>query len=198
MGTPRDGRNFIKRFFQEAFKKITPEQQKFCEKFFKDTKRRMMRDIMKHKVTQELQMHTTPSRIIKTKGSLFGFLGLVEGFDPINEVVQKIDSVMKFKISRRLIKGGFKLTITFPSVKDFREDPSFELPWEGGTNFVEGIENGISGLGHYIRSRKNSLAYSRSQEGIQAKSEIRQTKFEGTPWLSEIFQKYRAKADSFK
>lgn len=197
MGTPRDGRNFVKRFFQDVFRKITPEERKFCEKFFKDMKKRMMRDIMKHKVTQELMNHTTPSKIIKTRGSLFGFLGLVEGFDPIDEIVNRIDEIMKFKISRRLIKGGVKLTVTFPSVKDFR-DPTFQLPWEGGTGLVDGIENGVSGLNNYIKTNKNSLAYSRSEEGIQVKMKVRNAKFEGTPWLSDIFKKYRAKADSLR
>ena len=192
-GTPFN--KFFSDFWDDANKKIVPEQLIVAELFFNSLKREVIEKIRNTDVAQELANHTTPSAILGTPGSLFGFLGLIEGQDPVNEIIAIFENVMSFRISRRLKTGGIKLTIKVPDLKDFRENDLI-LPWQGGYSVVDAIEKGLSGLENYIAAK--NLSYSRSGDGIQVKQTVRWGSFRGVKWISPILDEVKARAKTFR
>ena len=189
--------NFISDFFDDFFnRKIGPQEYQVAQKFFDDLKKEIIDQILADPVSQELINHTNPSQILGIRGTLFGFLGLVEGFEPMNEIVKIVDSTMSFKLSKRLVRKGYKMTVTVPTLDDFRT-PDLLLPWEGGRGLVDAIEKGVSGLSYYIESRKN-IAYSRSGEGIQTKKPVRQQEFRKKDWITKVFKRVSDSAKSFR
>ena len=182
-------------FWDGANKKITDEQRIVADLFFNGVKKDVIDKIRDTDVSRELIDHTSPSPILGTKGSLFGFLGLVEGQEPVEEIIKIVDRIMTYKLSRRLIRGGIKITIKVPDKKDFRTD-DLVLPWDGGYSVVDAIEKGLSGLTHYI-SAKN-LSYSRSGEGLQVKQTVRNLNYKPRPWISPILQAVKDRAKQYR
>lgn len=175
--------------------KITPEQVALAKLFFEGVKAEVIKAILESPVSQELINHTAPSPILYTKGSLFGFLGLIEGQEPVQDVINIVEATMSHKLSRRLIRGGVKVTIKVPDLRDFRTNDLI-LPWEGGYSVLDAIEKGLSGLGSYIAAK--NLAYSRSGDGIQVKQKVRESEFRGVPWISPILKSVKEKAKQFR
>ncbi len=198
-GTPFN--KFFKDFWDGANKKITPEQRVVADLFFKGVKSSVIKEIRNSDISQELINHTAPSAFLggDTKGSLFGFLGLVEGQEPVEEIINIVEKIMTYRLSRRLIRGGLKLTIKVPEKKDFRTD-DLVLQWDGGFSVVDAIEKGLSGLSHYISVKEKSfaIAYSRSGDGIQVKNQVREDKYKPRPWLTPIFQAVKDQAKQFR
>ena len=192
---------FFKDFWDGANKKITTEQRVVADLFFNSVKREVIDKIRNDAISLELSNHTAPSPILggNTKGSLFGFLGLVEGQEPVEEIIKIVERIMTYKLSRRLIRGGLKLTIKVPDKKDFRTD-DLVLQWDGGYSVLDAIEKGLSGLSHYISTKEKpyAIAYSRSGDGIQVKTKVRDDKYEPRPWLTPIFQAVKDQAKTFR
>jgi hypothetical protein len=186
--------NFVKSFFEEINKKVTPDQLAVADEFFESLKKEVLSKVLSSDVSQELINHTNPSPILGTSGTLFGFLGLVEGQSVVPEILDIIDKTMTYSVSRRLVRGGIKISIKIPSLEDFRT-PDLELPWEGGYSVVDAVEKGLSGLQNYIF--KNSPS-SRSMEGVQTKNPVRGTKFTRHPWISPILKEVKAQAKNFR
>ena len=64
------------------------------------------------------------------------------------------------------------------------------LPWETGRSWAKGIEEGISGLGYYIKQVKNS----RSGLGVQSQNQVRKgVRFNNTQYISSLIKKYNKK-----
>lgn len=188
---------FLNDFFDDFRKlKITPEEYSVAQKFFDDLKKEIIEQILSDPVSQELIHHTNPSQILGIRGTLFGFLGLVEGFDPMPEIVKVVETTMSFTLSKRLIKKGYKMKIQVPTLEDFRT-PDLILPWEGGRGLVDAIEKGVSGLGYYIENRKNT-GISRSGEGIQTQKRIRQIEFRKRDWITKVFKRVKDTAKNFR
>lgn len=192
-GTPFN--DFFRRFMGQVRAKITPEQVALAKLFFEGVKAEVIKAILESPVSQELINHTAPSPILYTKGSLFGFLGLIEGQEPVQDVINIVEATMSHKLSRRLIRGGVKVTIKVPDLRDFRTNDLI-LPWEGGYSVLDAIEKGLSGLGSYIAAK--NLAYSRSGDGIQVKQKVRESEFRGVPWISPILKSVKEKAKQFR
>lgn len=190
---------FFKDFWDGANKKITVEQRAVADLFFNGLKRDVIDKIRNDKISQELTNHTAPSPILDAPGSIFGFLGLVEGQEPVEEIINIVERIMTYKLSRRLIRGGLKLTIKVPDKKDFRTD-DLVLQWEGGYSVVDAIEKGLSGLTHYISTKEKpyAIAYSRSGDGVQVKTKVRDDKYQPRPWISLIFQAVKDQAKTFR
>ncbi len=185
---------FVKSFFEEINKKVTPDQLAIADDFFESLKKEVIEKISASDVSQELINHTNPSPILGTSGTLFGFLGLVEGQSVVPEIIQVVENTMSYSISRRLIRGGIKISVKIPSLEDFRT-PDLELPWEGGYSVVDAVEKGLSGLQNYIFKKSPG---SRSQEGVQTKNQVRGTKFTKHPWISPILKEVKNQAKNFR
>ena len=67
------------------------------------------------------------------------------------------------------------------------------LPWATGRSWAEGIERGLSGLGHLLRKNKG-----RSGAAIQTSVKVRGGKFQNTPYISAFLRKYKKKFEELK
>lgn len=188
---------FINLFFKEVDKKtISREQLTVAHVFFESIKDKLFEAIRSNPISQELINHTSPSQVLGTPGTLFGFLGLPEGSEPIEEIIRIADSIMVPRVSRRLVRGGVKVSVKIPDISDFRTK-GLEMPWEGGGGIVDGIEKGISGLHHYLYPRRMP-GYSISQEGIQVEQVVRSADFKPRPWLTPIFKDFKQELKKFR
>ena len=189
-------KQFIEFFFREVdITPISPQQRAAAEEFFNELRNDVIDAIRDSEVSQELTNHTTPSSILGTPGSLYGFLGFVEGFEPVEEIIRIVKEKMSYRVSRRLLRGGLKITITLPTLEDF-ETPDMILPFEGGYGAVKAIEKGLSGLSHYLKAK--NLSYSRSAEGVQSSTPIRGGEYQKRGWITPILQDVINKSKSFR
>lgn len=166
--------------------KVTqPIAEKRFRKEFEDLKARMITDFYKHPVTTELLTNrsgpdTSGSNI---PVSLFGYIGFVEGTDPITPIVDYLINHTTFRYVRYqpLFKHVFEIDI--PEAEDiFAITP---MPWADGRSWVQGIELGISGVGYTLHSNKG-----RSGEAIQAQKQIRSGRFRNQAYLSSLLKEY--------
>jgi hypothetical protein len=186
---------------------VQDEIEESIEKEFNKQKGIALEDFDSDEVTQEL-LSPEKGNISMTLGGygdLFGFIGFEAGFDPISPVRDALESKIKFKGTDLAInyprnkKGQFskgartrilKVIFEVPEVDDFDEAAGFQ-GWNGGRNWVKGIERGISGASTYADYPRG-----RSERGIQLKGEIK--KFSG-PALGFKTRKYITKiVNNFK
>ena len=166
-----------------VYNKIKDEVEKIKEE--------IIQEFEEHPISKEIEGGITAFNISNTLNgitNLYSFIGFEAGdkpLDPIRIELQKIK--LKYNVNR---KGDLIFTIDFPSAKDiFNVTP---MPWATGRSWAQGIENGISGLGYYIKQVKNS----RSGLGVQTKNQIRSgVRFRNTKYISELIKKYNKKIE---
>jgi len=160
---------------------------------FQRKKNQLINDFENHPVTQEIRGGPSSANISGTLGgygNLYTFIGF-DGGDPTSAVSAALRSgvrLVRRPIKRRRGKSVlYTFKILYPDATDMRS--AAPMPWETG-NWVDRIERGISGLGHYIYSRYIS-SVSRSGGGIQAKGKIRSATYSRMSYLSAIFATFR-------
>jgi hypothetical protein len=165
---------------------VQDEIEEAIEKQFNKQKEIAIEDFDSDEVTQEL-INPEKGNISMTLGGygdLFGFIGFEAGFDPISPVREALESKIKLigtdlaKNYPRNKKGQFargartnvlKVTFEVPEIDDFDEAAGFQ-GWNGGRNWVKGIERGISGASTYADYPRG-----RSERGIQLKGEVKKS-----------------------
>ena len=164
---------------------------------FKQIKQEMISEFLIHPITQEIMGGSGGANISGTLGgvsNLFAFIGFNEGDDPIAPILSLLEGVNLEYQSE--IKGstqgfGVNFRVTLPLAEDiFAITP---LPWATGRSWAEGIERGISGLGHLLRKNKG-----RSGAAIQTSVKVRGGKFQNTPYISAFIRKYKKKFEELK
>jgi hypothetical protein len=174
---------------------IDSQSPKFLRKEFNDIiqdkfnkiKNELIQEFLNHPITQEIKAGpnaTNTSGTLNGKGNLFSFIGFYEDDDPIQDILNILESIeVKFI---RDIKSGNQFSINFPDAKDiFAVTP---MPWASGRSWAKGIESGISGLGFYMFKKSSQ---SRSGEGIQTSVSINSVRFKNTQYISALLAKYR-------
>lgn len=156
---------------------------------FEKVKREILNEFNTHPVTVEIEGGIYASNISNTLSgitNLFSFIGFEANdrpIDPIRNLLQQ--STMRKNIGRR---GLISYTFEIPTAKDiFLISP---LPWAAGRSWAKGIEEGLSGLGYYIKKTRNS----RSGLGVQSQKIIRpQYRFRNIKYISDLINKYNQK-----
>lgn len=182
-------------FKQAISRRVEPEENVIAQEFFEQRKKDIINQIKDHPVSQELRSHIAPSPILGggVQASLYGFLGFVAGTKPIDTVLKIVESKMSYTVKKKLFGRGLKIDISFPTNQDFRV-PELILPWEGGGNFIESLEKGVSGLQYYI---KYTRPQARSREGIQAKKPVRTKSLGPIPYLTPILKAAQEQSKAF-
>lgn len=180
---------------------VQDEIETYAREEFEKEKQKALKQFDEHEVTQEL-MNPEKGNISMTLGGygdLFGFIGFEAGSDPIDPVRRLLKSSIKFKGTDLAInyprnrKGQFakgkrtlaiKIKMQVPGVDDFDEAAQFE-GWNGGRNWVKGIERGIAGASYFADYERG-----RSERGIQLKGQIKKS---NGPALSFKTKKYITK-----
>ena len=184
-------------FEKHVKRRVRPHLQELARDVFQEAKDIMIQEVLSHPVSVELSQRTGNSKFLSgARGSLYGFLGFNDGYDPISHLVNYLRQKVKFKpgvITGR--KGDIRLNtiIEVPSNEDFNKDGRFRLPWESGKSWPIAVETGVSGLPYYLNY--NVEGVSRSGGGIQIKSRRkgRFTEFAGTSYLTPIFKEFRVR-----
>ena len=189
---------------------IQDEIEKAVKKQFNQEKQNTLLEFYEHDVTQEL-LHPDGENISNTLGNygnLFGFIGFESESDPhpITPVRLALESKIKFKstnlsiIYPRNARGQFatgkrtkniKIIFQVPDLNDFDKAAKFE-GWNGGRNWVKGIERGISGVSYYADYPRG-----RSERGLQLRGQIknsasdRPSGFKTRPYITEIIENFK-------
>ena len=176
-------------------KKAKDIAYKKAQKIAEAAKEEMLKQFEENRITKELEAGPGNMRNISRnlvglpygQGSLYGFIGFVDGtnpIEPVREYLQNTGNVFRTsRFQRRGKRGGtyqFRVKVPLMSVIE-RFTP---MPWEGGRSWTRAIERGISGLSNYML---NHSASSRSGQGIQSKNKMYQAAmYKPTKYLSSI------------
>ena len=187
---------------------IQDEIEKAVKKQFNQEKQNTLLEFDSHDVTQELAEPEKGniSNTLGGYGDLFGFIGFEAGSDPVLPVKLALESKIKFKstnlsiIYPRNAKGQFatgkrtkniKIIFQVPDLNDFDKAAKFE-GWNGGRNWVKGIERGISGVPYFADYPRG-----RSERGLQLKGPIKNSSkerpsgFKTRPYITEIIENFK-------
>lgn len=177
--------------------------EKAVKKEFNNEKLNALKEFDSHVVTQELSNPEKGniSMTLGGYGDLFGFIGFQSGSDPIAPVKLHLESKIKLKgtnlyiIYPRNVKGQFatgkqtkalKVIFQVPDLNDFDKSAQFE-GWNGGRNWVKGIEKGISGASYFADYPRG-----RSGRGLQLQgSKERPSGFKTRPYITEIIENFK-------
>jgi hypothetical protein len=180
-------------------KKAKDLAYKKAQKLAKQAKDEMLIEFEQNRITKELEagpgnMKNLSRNLLGLpygQGSLYGFIGFVDGanpIEPVREYLQNTGNVFKTsRFQRRGKTGGtyqFKVKTPLMSVIE----GFTPMPWEGGKSWARAIERGISGLSYYIA---NKSPVSRSGQGIQSKNQFHQAAmYKPSKYLSNIINNY--------
>ena len=183
---------------QRQVPKLTRKDlDKEVRKKFKEIKQEMIREFLANPITQEIMSGAGGTNISGTLGgvsNLFAFIGFDQGSDPIAPIMSLLESVTleyQSDIKNPTTGLGVNFKVNLPLPEDiFAITP---LPWATGRSWVEGIERGLSGLGHLLRKNKG-----RSGAAIQTSVKVRGGKFQNVPYISAFLRKYKKKFEELK
>ena len=168
-----------------------------ARKKFKEIKQEMINEFLANPVTQEIMSGPQGANISGTLGgvsNLFAFIGFNQGDDPIAPILVMLEGVTlnyESDIKRSLRGFGINFKANLPTPEDiFAITP---LPWATGRSWAEGIERGLSGLGHLLRKNKG-----RSGAAIQTSVKVRGGGFQNMPYISALLRKYRKRFQDLK
>jgi hypothetical protein len=156
---------------------------------FEKIKEEMLTEFDSHPVTIEIEGGINAQNTSKTLNdvtNLYSFIGFEQGDKPVEVIRQMLKKASYKKILGKdsIINYAFEI----PTAQQiFLATP---LPWETGRSWAKGIEEGISGLGYYIKQVKNS----RSGLGVQSQNQVRKgVRFNNTQYISSLIKKYNKK-----
>ena len=127
-------------------------------------------------------------------GNLFSFIGFEAGDNPTDKVREVLKTArMLQKSASRVSKSGRTIVYHYPVSIPNRDaiEKASPIPWERGRSWIFGIEEGISGLGQYLRGVFNTPKPSRSGGGVQVKKTLRGGGFMPMKYMSDILRNFR-------
>lgn len=146
----------------------------------------LIKEFDSHPVTKEIKGGEGSGNISGTLGgygNLFSYIGFSDSDNPIEIVRSLLVNSVKVQMlppnSKEMIQSAI---ISLPTKAQI--EAATPLPWAGGRSWVKGIEEGISGLGQYLR--KESGRHGRSGGGVQAEENVRGGGFRRVDYLSGI------------
>jgi hypothetical protein len=156
---------------------------------FEKIKEEMLTEFDSHPVTIEIEGGINAQNTSKTLNdvtNLYSFIGFEQGDKPVEVIRQMLKKASYKKILGK--DSIINYTFEIPTAQQiFLATP---LPWETGRSWAKGIEEGISGLGYYIKQVKNS----RSGLGVQSQNQVRKgVRFNNTQYISSLIKKYNKK-----
>jgi hypothetical protein len=172
---------------------VKDDFEKRIERNFDNIKSQMIRELMNHPVTKEIQQGSASansSGTLSGYGNLFTFIGFESGSSPIDAIKQEFDkTVLRF---RTLTDDGPIWNIYLPAPEDIWDVTP--MPWAEGRSWAKGIETGISGVGWYLYNQKKNYPQSRSGPAIQVKSKSSsKVRFKNVKYISDILNRYEKK-----
>lgn len=174
--------SIVKKFMGKKSNEVVKEARVYRD----SAKQEIFRIIRAHPVSKELTNHTNPSAFLGgRRGTLFGFLGFKSGQNPVEEFVDFLDVFWSEEPKRQFTLLGFKIFVklNFPTRTQMKSN-GLTLGWQKSLAWPYSIESGVSNLPYYLYR----LGKGRSGEGIQIKSEVYDSSFDGTSYVSDILR----------
>ena len=156
-------------------------------------KKMFFNEFLSHPVTKEIRSGPDSSNISGTLGgygNLFSFLGFEGDRNPVEEIVEAMQSLFSFRKSKDS-PGNISFEITYPDIDKLK--PFSSLSWAFGGSWVSGIEMGIPNFAQYLSDE--DILNSRSGSGIQAKGVLRGVNFKAVPYLTPILRKFKERIE---
>ena len=169
--------------------------QNFREKFDAE-KRRLLKAVEQHPISQELNAGPTTSNTSGTLngvGNLFSFLGFPLGSRPVDDLLSVLEQFLdmnpiKKKVGIREIVYSYSVYVPVTEIQHY-----LPLPYESGRAWPIAIEEGISNFSNYIYL-KLANRRSRSAYGLQnPNGPVRLGQFNETPYLSVLLNDFLTK-----
>lgn len=179
---------------REVVKKNKRAFQQRIVTAFNKIKKEMLEEFLSHPISIEIEggpNAENSSGTLDGYGNLFSFIGFDRGSNPLEPIVELLQSASID--ADRENDTGFLMKIFIPSKDEiFSVTP---MPWASGRSWAEGIERGISGFGRYLNTENLAVYKNRigSGRGVQADSVIRGGKFKNTSYISALMNKYAKK-----
>lgn len=170
-------------------RQIRPALRVIAQEKFESAKNWLLYAVRNHPVSQDLVSHKPSPYLSGTStGTMFGFLGLEMGSDPVGELIEFLEDNITYQ-ERKAGRGLFSAIITFPSKSMMNSDPYLCPHWINVAWPIL-VEDGASGLAFYINKYSpNSV----SGEGVQGKHAIRSADFGGVSFLRPLVAEFRTK-----
>ena len=180
-------------------KRLKELAHKAAQEKAQEAKEELLEEFNENKITKELEAGSGNTKNISRtllglpygQGSLYGFIGFVDGTNPIEEVRSYLEGTghvyKTTRFQKRGVRGGsYEFKVEVPDMNAI--EGLTPMPWEGGRSWTRAIEKGISGLSNYML---NHSASSRSGQGIQSKNKMYQAAmYKPTKYLSSIINNY--------
>lgn len=179
---------------RQAPRLAAPQARKAMKSAFMKKKNEMIRDFLNHPVTMEIKGGVGADNISGTLNgitNLFSFIGFESGDDPIQPIIDLLQST-NLSIGQ-VFAGKIKFSVQLPDAKDIFEVTP--LPYMPGRSWAESIERGLSGLGYYLKKSSDS---SRSGLGIQTRKKVRSAKFNNTRYISHFLKTYQKEFENLQ
>ena len=152
-------------------------------------KAELMMNFYTHKVTLEIQNGVGSSNIsgtlsgLNSGGDLFSYIGFEDGDDPIEPIIEELENISLGEGIK--VGNNYRFEVEYPEAADIWAVTP--MPWAEGRSWAEGIEKGISGVGHYIRTNSER---SRSGGGLQTKNKLRGGRFKNVQYISALLNNF--------
>lgn len=160
-----------------------------ANKKFKEAKEKLIQDFQSHPVTMEISQGSDAQNLSGTLGgygNLYTFIGFSGNFNPTTLVREFLRSAIQMKKVPNAGSLNVNYSVKVPSLGDF---DVAKMPWEGGNNWVEGVENGISGFSYYMSKASKA---SRSGKGIQINNKLRSiSSSSNVKYMSQILNNFK-------
>jgi hypothetical protein len=183
-----------KNFFLEQMNALA--EQKFGE-----AKGELFTEILEHPVAQELNVNSaleaSSSKYLSgAKGNLYSFIGFRAGYNPSQALIKFLDDTIRFIPATSVVEAARSLRLKncfadFPSRSDF--DAAVPLAWQPGLSWPHAIEEGISGLGHYLFIYHEE---SRSGKGIETPLKVNSLSFTPISFITPILERFKNRLNS--
>lgn len=179
--------------FDSADNRLAAEKDKFLQKF------------ENHKVSQEIAAGPEAANTTNTLngyGNLFSFIGFYSDSDPIGDAKEyfeqniRIIDISSPKIINQVNQIKFSFKVNIPDFSDINNEEKLQMPeWDTGSWLFK-IENGMSGLTHYMFKLINKFKASRSGTAVQMKNSLRDIIFKKRLYITPLLKELKSRLDS--
>lgn len=179
--------------YNEAENRLSKEKQRFLTKF------------QTHKVSQEISEGPDAQNITNTLGgygNLFSFIGFDRGDSPVERAAEYFDENIRLKdiqspkVIEQATQVKFSYRVEIPDGQEMNNAEKLQMPqWDTGS-WLSKIENGMTGLLHYIYFKGKTLPSSHSGPALQRKEPLRETIFSKRKYITTLLKDFISRLDS--
>jgi hypothetical protein len=178
--------------------RVKSEARSRAQAVVETEKNKFLTEFENHKVSKEIAGGPSDPGGILPKGNLFSFIGFTEGRTPVEEAKEYFNQNIRLEPTAPVVKRGpIRILLSYfvktPKIQEINNEPELQMPqWDTGAWLLK-IENGISGLTHYLFKLSGFGPNSESGTGLQSKNIVRGILYKPRGYITPLLAKFRAK-----